>query len=69
LQPTKFGVGVLENKEQIMNNTHKNGVFKKKNRMKSKGQTMKNLSNFKLDCPNKLQIFSSTFTIVVSKGE
>jgi len=37
--------------------------------MKSKGQTMKNLSNFKLDCPNMLQIFSSTFIIVVSKGE
>jgi len=33
----------------------------KENRMK-KGQTMKNLSNFKLDCPNKLQIFSNTFT-------
>jgi len=53
-------VGVLENKEQIMKNTHKNGVSKKK-RMK-KGQTMNNPSNFKLDCPNKLQMFSSTFT-------
>ena len=38
-----------------------------KNRMK-KGQTMKNMSNFKLDCPNKLQIFSSTFTNCCFKG-
>jgi len=50
-----------------MKNTHKNGVYKKK-RMK-KGQTMKNPGNFKLDCPNKLQIFSSTFTKCCFKGE
>jgi len=37
-----------------------------KQKMK-KGQTMKNPSKFKLDCPNKLQMFSSTFTIVVSR--
>ena len=41
---------------------------RKKNRMK-KGQTMKNLSNFKFNCPNKLQMFSSTFTYCCFKGE
>jgi len=30
---------------------------------------MKNLSNFKLDCPNKLQMFSSTFTNCCFKAE
>ena len=34
-----------------------------------KGQTMKNPSNFKLECPNKLQMFSSTFTNYCFNGE
>jgi len=54
-----------------MKYTHKIGVSKKKekeNRMK-KGQTMKNMSNFKLYGPNELQIFSSTFTNGCFKGE
>jgi len=65
LQPTKFGVGVLEKTtKNIIKNTLKM-VYKKK--MK-KGQTMKNPSKFKLECPNLLQVFSSTFTIVCFKG-
>jgi hypothetical protein len=46
LQPTKFGVGVLENKERTLSrkihtkmvyqkNTHKNGVSKKKEKKKN----------------------------------
>ena len=35
-----------------MQNTHKNGVSKKKkNWMMKKGQNIENPSNFKLDCP------------------
>jgi len=53
-------------KLKAMKNTHKNGVLKKKRNGKPKGQTLKNLS-YKLDCHDKLQLFSSTFTIIVSR--
>ena len=41
---------------------HTKMVYQKKNENNEKGQTMKNPSNFKFDCPNKLQMFSSTLT-------
>ena len=40
----------------------------KENRMK-KGQTMKNPSNFQLDCPNSYKYSLVPLQLIVSKGE
>jgi hypothetical protein len=64
---TKHNI-IMKNTLKIGVYTLKNRVSKKKKKRMKKGQNIENLSNFKLDCPNKLQMFSSTFTNCCFKG-